>query len=73
MKTNFDCKTTDCRILIDGQPEKPPEPDNYCQTDHGKWVGIVRKFIKSLNYGELVLTVHDSRVVQIEKTEKVRL
>ncbi|MBN1603720.1 MAG: YezD family protein [Chitinispirillaceae bacterium] len=29
--------------------------------------------IKSVSYGEVVITVHDKRVVQIEKKEKKRL
>jgi hypothetical protein len=29
--------------------------------------------IKSISYGEIVITVHDRRVVQIEKKEKKRL
>ena len=29
--------------------------------------------IKSVSYGEVVITIHDRRVVQIEKKEKRRL
>ncbi len=28
--------------------------------------------IKQINYGEIVITIHDSRIVQIEKKEKKR-
>jgi hypothetical protein len=38
-----------------------------------EWVGIVVKQIESLRFGVVQITVHESRVVQIEKTEKVRL
>lgn len=37
------------------------------------WVGIVAKQVESLKFGVVQITVHESRVVQIEKTEKVRL
>jgi hypothetical protein len=37
------------------------------------WVGIVAKQVESLRFGVVQITVHESRVVQIEKTEKVRL
>jgi hypothetical protein len=37
------------------------------------WVGIVAKQVKSLKFGVVQITVHESRVVQVEKTEKVRL
>ena len=36
------------------------------------WLGIVAKQIDSLQFGVVQITVHESRVVQIEKTEKVR-
>lgn len=32
----------------------------------------VAKAIKHINYGEVVITIHDSRIVQIEKREKKR-
>jgi hypothetical protein len=37
------------------------------------WLGIVAKQVESLKFGLVQITVHESRVVQIEKTEKVRL
>ena len=37
------------------------------------WLGIVAKQVKSLKFGVVQITIHESRVVQIEKTEKVRL
>ncbi|MBI1953533.1 MAG: YezD family protein [Candidatus Omnitrophica bacterium] len=33
----------------------------------------VARAIRSIRYGTVQLVIHDSRVVQIEKTEKVRL
>ena len=38
-----------------------------------EWVEIVAKQVESLKFGVVQITVHESRVVQIEKTEKVRL
>jgi hypothetical protein len=37
------------------------------------WLGIVAAHVQSLKFGVVTVTVHESRVVQIEKTEKVRL
>ena len=34
---------------------------------------LVRQKVDSLKFGVIQITVHDSRVVQIEHTEKVRL
>ena len=38
-----------------------------------EWVEIVSKQVESLKFGVVQITVHESRVVQVEKTEKVRL
>ena len=32
----------------------------------------VMQSIEQINYGEIVITIHDSRIVQIEKKEKKR-
>lgn len=33
----------------------------------------VLEAIKSISYGSIQITIHDSRVVQIEKTEKIKV
>jgi hypothetical protein len=38
-----------------------------------KWLDFVVQNVKSLRYGVVEIIVHDSRVIQIEKTERVRL
>ena len=38
-----------------------------------KWLDLVVQNVKSLRYGVVEIVVHDSRVIQIEKTERVRL
>jgi hypothetical protein len=37
------------------------------------WIELVRRQVASLRYGVVQITVHDGRVIQIEKTERVRL
>ncbi len=37
------------------------------------WQEIVRQHVESLRFGTVEIIVHDSRVIQIEKTERVRL
>jgi hypothetical protein len=37
------------------------------------WLEVVRRQVGSLHYGVVQIVVHDSRVIQIEKTERVRL
>lgn len=37
------------------------------------WLDLVREQVGSLRFGTVLITVHDGRVVQVEKNEKVRL
>ena len=41
--------------------------------DELKWLELVIQQVGSLRYGSVEIIVHDSRVIQIEKTERVRL
>ena len=38
-----------------------------------QWLQTVRRQVGSLRFGVVQVVVHDSRVVQIEKTEKIRV
>jgi hypothetical protein len=37
------------------------------------WLEIVRQNVQSLQFGVVQIVVHDSKVTQIERTEKTRL
>jgi len=37
------------------------------------WLELVRRQVSSLKFGTVQITVHDSRVTQIERLEKLRL
>lgn len=49
---------------------KPSATRNEAQSD---WLALVAEQVGQLRFGVVQITVHDSRVVQIERTEKVRL
>ena len=36
------------------------------------WLSVVSEKVKSMRYGVVQIVVHDSRVVQIERTERTR-
>lgn len=36
------------------------------------WLDVVRQQVGSLNFGVVQIVVHGARVVQIERTEKIR-
>lgn len=37
------------------------------------WIEVVAKQVSNLRFGVVQIVIHDSRVVQIERTEKVRI
>ena len=41
--------------------------------EDSKWLELVIQHVKSLRYGVVEIVVHNSKVIQIEKTERVRL
>jgi hypothetical protein len=43
------------------------------QTKEANWLALVQQLVRSLRYGVVQIVVHDGRVTQVEKTEKVRL
>lgn len=36
------------------------------------WVNIVQEQVGAMRFGVVQITIHESRVVQVERTEKVR-
>jgi len=41
--------------------------------ESARWLDVVLEQVSGLRFGLVQIVVHDGRVVQIEKTEKVRL
>ena len=52
---------------------KAIEPTSGAAAPGESWLEIVRRNVNSLNFGVVQIVVHGARVVQIERTEKVRL
>jgi hypothetical protein len=42
-------------------------------TDQPDWLTIVREKVETLRYGMVQIVIHDSRVTQIERTEKTKI
>lgn len=49
------------------------ENEIAANTNEQQWLETVRRQVGSLRFGVVQVVVHDSRVVQIEKTEKIRV
>lgn len=53
--------------------EQPLQQTHSGQPDpHPAWVQVVTEKVASLRYGVVQVTVHDGKVVQIERTERTR-
>ena len=39
----------------------------------GDWIHLVTKQVSTLRYGVVQIVVHDSQIVQVERTEKFRI
>jgi hypothetical protein len=42
------------------------------RNDDPQWLSLVREKVETLRYGVVQILVHDSRVTQIERTERTR-
>jgi hypothetical protein len=54
------------------------KPNSKAQSEvlsepNDSWLELVQEQVASLPFGVVPLVVHDSRIVQIERTEKARL
>jgi len=47
-----------------------PDKDHATEDEY---IGIIREMVKDLRFGSVMVTVQNSRVIQIEKSEKIRL
>jgi hypothetical protein len=46
---------------------------NEAEQNPPSWLAVVREQVNSLKYGTVQITVHDSRVTQVERSEKLRM
>jgi hypothetical protein len=46
---------------------------NSSEIDSPAWLNLVRNHVQSMEFGVVQIVIHENRVVQIERTEKVRL
>lgn len=47
--------------------------DPHLTEEEQTWLSIVRRQVRSLRFGVVQIVVHNAQVVQIERTEKLRL
>ena len=47
--------------------------DHHRQTPTNTWLRVVKEQVETASFGSVEITVHDSKVVQVQRTEKLRL
>ena len=50
----------------------PAADDHQPEGSDASWLSLVADKVKTLHYGVIQIVVHDSRVVQVERTERHR-
>jgi hypothetical protein len=53
---------------MDHHRPNSPVPDD----DGQNWLEVVRHYVELLQFGTVEIIVHDGRVIQIDKTERLR-
>jgi len=54
-------------------PESVDRLDRIAVEEQAEWLEALAPWVASLRFGVIQLVVHEGRVVQMERTEKVRL
>jgi hypothetical protein len=52
--------------------QKIMKPEQRTDFADSSWLGAIKDHVESLRFGTVQIVVHEARVVQIEKTEKIR-
>jgi hypothetical protein len=55
------------------KPNEAADAANAKDAALPEWLELVRQQVASLKFGTVQIVVHDSRVTQVERVEKVRL
>jgi hypothetical protein len=61
------------RLLLQHAQKKGELMPHNRTRSSADWLELVRENVQSLRFGIVQIIVHDSRVTQIERTEKTRL
>ena len=59
--------------MSENRTSKSAEISRHPTEDEAAWLAIVKRQVKSVHFGVVQIVVHNDRVVQIDRTEKIRL
>jgi hypothetical protein len=57
----------------EGEMKRSDEPARENHQGKSPVMEQIGRLINDINFGEVVITIHDSKIVQLEKREKTRL
>jgi hypothetical protein len=60
-------------VKTPASPWENMKEDPRLTEEERAWLSIVRRQVRSLRFGVVQIVVHNAQVVQIERTEKLRL
>lgn len=60
-------------MATESSSEKPARTESSKPTVQADWFESIRQQVSSLRYGVIQIVVHEGRVVQIDRTEKIRV
>lgn len=60
-------------MATESSSEKPARAESPKLTAQADWFESIRQQVSSLRYGVIQIVVHEGRVVQIDRTEKIRV
>jgi hypothetical protein len=46
---------------------------NAMHNNQPEWLSVVREKVETLRFGVVQVVVHDSKIIQIERTERIRI
>lgn len=55
-----------------GSPRAATDDPKLAQDDSEAWLALVAEKVKTMRFGIVQITVHESRIVQVERTERTR-
>lgn len=53
-------------------PESIPDSHAESETHNPPWLAVVAEKVRGMQFGTIQITVHDAKVVQVERTERTR-
>ncbi len=48
-------------------------PSQTSATTAPDWLKLTKRYVDELEYGQVILTIHQSQVIEVQKTERTRL